>query len=329
MARRSVTVLGVHDGYDAGAALVRDGKVLAALQEERPRNIKHYNGTPEYTIREAFRIALAGYYVASENISKLMTKLGRDERTIYDDFARNLERGRDVVDRSSYEIIIDSRRKQILKKIIGNTHGIVLDYGCGEGQFCRFFASLGKNAVGIDLSAQLLRIGQKKQGYPSVGFLCCDALRLPFRNGTFNTAVCLGVLHHLNLDTALLELRRVLKNGGSLICFEPNLLCPISFFGRKLYKTRAHTEQEHLFLPGNLIKKFKAARFSIKDVGYLSPIGFAWSWLLPVIYTNRQINSQHKFRNIAKVLGRLDTILDTKTPLKYLSWTVNITSVKQ
>jgi len=50
-----VTVLGVHDGHDAGAALVRDGRVLAALQEERPRNIKHYSGTPEFSIREVFR----------------------------------------------------------------------------------------------------------------------------------------------------------------------------------------------------------------------------------------------------------------------------------
>jgi len=57
LARRSVTVLGVHDGHDAGAALVRDGKVLAALQEERPRNIKHYSGTPECAIKEVFKIA--------------------------------------------------------------------------------------------------------------------------------------------------------------------------------------------------------------------------------------------------------------------------------
>ena len=57
LVRRCVTVLGVHDGHDAGAALVRDGKVLAALQEERPRNIKHYSGTPEYAVKEVFRIA--------------------------------------------------------------------------------------------------------------------------------------------------------------------------------------------------------------------------------------------------------------------------------
>ena len=57
MVRRSVTVLGVNDGHDAGAAIVKDGKVLAALQEERPRNIKHYSGVPEYAIKEVFRIA--------------------------------------------------------------------------------------------------------------------------------------------------------------------------------------------------------------------------------------------------------------------------------
>ena len=185
--------------------------------------------------------------------------------------------------------------------------------------------------VGIDLSVQLLKIGRKKQGYPPVVFLCCNAHNLPFRNETFDSAVCLGVLHHLNSDAALLELRRILKNNGSLVCFEPNLLCPVSFLGRRLYKTHAHTKQERPFLPRNLIKKFETAGFLIKNVSYLSPIGFAWSWLLAAIYANRnkQINSQHKLRNIAKVLRRLDTTLDTKTPFKYLSWTVNITSVRR
>jgi len=55
--KSSVTVLGVHDGHDAGAALIRDGRVLAALQEERPRNIKHYSGAPELAVKDVFTIA--------------------------------------------------------------------------------------------------------------------------------------------------------------------------------------------------------------------------------------------------------------------------------
>jgi len=258
-----------------------------------------------------------------------MTKLETDERRVYDTFARDLESGRDVVDRSSYEIIIDSKRKQILKKTIENMDGIILDYGCGEGRYCGFLASLGKDAVGIDLSAQLLRIGQKKQRHPAACFVCCDALNLPFRSRRFDTAVCLGVLHHVDLDTALLELKRVLRNGGSLVCFEPNVICPPSFIGRKLYRTRAHTELERPFLPWNLIKRIEAAGFSIQDVSYLSPIGFAWSWLLPAIHKGGRTRHQSKIRNVARVLRRLDTALETRSPLKYLSWAVNITSVKQ
>ena len=52
-----MTVLGIHDGHDAGAVLIRDWKVLVALWEEGPRNIKYYNGTPECLIGEVFRIA--------------------------------------------------------------------------------------------------------------------------------------------------------------------------------------------------------------------------------------------------------------------------------
>ena len=57
MPKRPVTVLSLSDGHDAGAALIRDGKVLAALQEERPRGIKHYDGTPEISMKQVFRIA--------------------------------------------------------------------------------------------------------------------------------------------------------------------------------------------------------------------------------------------------------------------------------
>ena len=57
MPKRPVTILSLSDGHDAGAALIRDGKVLAALQEERPRGIKHYDGTPEISMKEVFKIA--------------------------------------------------------------------------------------------------------------------------------------------------------------------------------------------------------------------------------------------------------------------------------
>ena len=50
-ANGDVTILGVHDGHNAAACLYRNGKIIAALQEERIRRIKNWSGTPLGAIR--------------------------------------------------------------------------------------------------------------------------------------------------------------------------------------------------------------------------------------------------------------------------------------
>ena len=52
-----VTILGIHDGHNAGAALVQDGKVLAAINEERLNNIKNFSGAPILAIKKVFEIS--------------------------------------------------------------------------------------------------------------------------------------------------------------------------------------------------------------------------------------------------------------------------------
>jgi carbamoyltransferase len=48
-------VLGIHDGHDASACLMRDGEVVLASAEERRRNRKNYAGVPSESIRELFQ----------------------------------------------------------------------------------------------------------------------------------------------------------------------------------------------------------------------------------------------------------------------------------
>ncbi len=54
---RRITVLGIHDGHNAGAAIIQDGRILAALSEERLTNKKNHSGVPRRAIREVLRIA--------------------------------------------------------------------------------------------------------------------------------------------------------------------------------------------------------------------------------------------------------------------------------
>ncbi len=48
-------VLSVHDGHDAGACLLQDGKVVLYSAEERRRNVKNYAGVPTQSLAELFQ----------------------------------------------------------------------------------------------------------------------------------------------------------------------------------------------------------------------------------------------------------------------------------
>ena len=51
-------ILGIHVGHDSGASLIQNGKILAAISEERIRNLKHYSGTPTKSILEVLNLSL-------------------------------------------------------------------------------------------------------------------------------------------------------------------------------------------------------------------------------------------------------------------------------
>ena len=50
-------ILGIHTHHESGASIVKNGEVLAAISEDRIRNIKHYEDYPIKSIEEVFRIS--------------------------------------------------------------------------------------------------------------------------------------------------------------------------------------------------------------------------------------------------------------------------------
>ena len=49
--------MGIHFWHDAGAALVQNGKIIAAVNEERLKNEKHFVGYPLESIKEVLKIS--------------------------------------------------------------------------------------------------------------------------------------------------------------------------------------------------------------------------------------------------------------------------------
>ena len=55
--KSDIIVLGIHDGHNAGAALIKNGCVAAAVQEERLVNEKNFSGAPVLSLQKVFEIS--------------------------------------------------------------------------------------------------------------------------------------------------------------------------------------------------------------------------------------------------------------------------------
>ncbi len=102
---------------------------------------------------------------------------------------------------------------------------LLLEIGCGTGLFTeKIFQRTRAKIVATDLSPDLLAIAQQK--LPEITFQIENAMGLSFPNGQFDGVYGNSILHHLEMEQALREIFRVLKEGGALVLAEPNLLNP-------------------------------------------------------------------------------------------------------
>jgi SAM-dependent methyltransferase len=97
------------------------------------------------------------------------------------------------------------------------SNGLVLDAGCGMGRHSRQIARFAGRVIAVDFSAAINQAARNTRDLANVDCIRADLLRLPFPDGVFDFAYCLGVLHHLaDTERALALLATKLKPGGSL-----------------------------------------------------------------------------------------------------------------
>jgi SAM-dependent methyltransferase len=103
---------------------------------------------------------------------------------------------------------------------------LVLEAGCGVGAQTKIIAAKNPDArfISVDISMESLTEAEqtiKSLGIRNVQFQPADIYSLPFPDEKFDHIVVCFVLEHLNEPIkALSELKRVLKNGGSLVTIE-------------------------------------------------------------------------------------------------------------
>jgi SAM-dependent methyltransferase len=96
----------------------------------------------------------------------------------------------------------------------------VLDVACGPGNFTRDFARVvgpAGLAVGIDASPTMLRRAVRDTPEGEVAYVRGDAVRLPFRDASFDAVCCFAALHLFSEPfVALDHMTRVLTPGGRI-----------------------------------------------------------------------------------------------------------------
>ncbi len=107
---------------------------------------------------------------------------------------------------------------ELLAELLGRGPGRCLDLGCGTGAFVPLLVEQAWTVVGVDLSADQLRVARERVGGVIESLVQADASALPFEDGSFDAVV--AVLVHTDIDAydlALREVARVLRPGGRFV----------------------------------------------------------------------------------------------------------------
>src|SRR5258708_4555484 len=125
-----------------------------------------------------------------------------------------------------------ARTARRLRPILQRRDARVLDLCCGTGDLAFALARSGPaRVIGADFShAMLVRANTKREAHGQntnsdltvpAGFFEADALQLPFADASFDlVTTAFGFRNLANYENGLREIRRVLKQGGTLAILE-------------------------------------------------------------------------------------------------------------
>ncbi len=151
----------------------------------------------------------------------------------------------------------------------------ILDVACATGMSFRFLSDLG-DITGIDISSETIRLCNKR-GITDI--VQCDAMELPFADGSFDLVLALDACEHFDDDRkSMREMCRVLSSGGTAVVTVPAFMFLWSPHDDSFHHLRRYTRSD-------LKKKLESAGLQPVKSSYYS------FFLMPPVYLFRKIRS--------------------------------------
>lgn len=186
-------------------------------------------------------------------------------------------------------------RFALIREVIGRIDGIpkrprMLDAGCGTGQMLKMLQRQG-SAVGLDLSREAIMFAASRDAR---NLVLGSVTSPPFAEGTFDIALALDVIEHVDDDRGILQgLRSLVRPGGALIVTVPAFQFLWSDHDRINHHRRRYRAQE-------LRDRLEIAGFEIDRVTYCNTA------LFPVVAVVRRAQAA-----IRRFRPKPDTELDS------------------
>lgn len=202
-------------------------------------------------------------------------------------------------------------------RAFGSVSGLrLLDLGCGTGETSTWFAMQGAQVDAVDISPGMVQVAGQLAGRLGVAdrirFHVAPGEFLPFKNNTFDAVFGHDCLHHMDLDRARDEIRRVLKPGRRAVFAEPLGHNPVINYFRDISpKTRTPDERALLFRDlkrlGQGFKSMKHREFQFATLSL-----FLWFYLVERSDPNQErywkkiIVEAERYREAFSILDAFD-----------------------
>lgn len=227
---------------------------------------------------------------------------------------------------------------EFINKIGGLNGKKVLEIGCGCGEASVYFAMHGADVTATDISDGMVKLAKKVAECHNVKIRggVCSADNLPFENSSFHIVYAANVLHHVDIEATLDEVKRVLKPGGYFFCWDPIRYNPAINIYRKLASAVRSVDEHpidkrYLKAIGKHFQEYRCKSFWLSTC-----LIFVKYYFVDKIdpskerYWKKVIDDAEKLEVIYKKLENIDrTILKLFPFLKWMCWNMVVVSRKE
>lgn len=146
----------------------------------------------------------------------------KDNKNIFKENSKvNFDNQAEFYDESGDGKFVAPMYDEIINRVVRINPKNLLDVGCGTGNILMKLLKNNIKLYGLDISEKMIDKA-KENLCNKAEFKIGDSEYIPWEENTFDVIVCNASFHHYpNPEKVLLEMKRVLKDNGTLIIGEP------------------------------------------------------------------------------------------------------------